>query len=196
VVQKQEARRQTVKNRFRWVIAALLLMGVVWASAATLSYGFNFGTGSAGGSGGGFQMPASPAAAVRAIRNALLDGYDNKVTSSNQSLLLSSPSYAPIKVAIDTNPMVGRDISFNDWTETTEPSLISAAAQPESFALLPTQFVAIGGSAPPGNSLGISDPTVVIDPTIPPPVPEPETWAMLLAGLLVMVFVSRRRAPR
>lgn len=184
-----------MKNRFRWVIAALLLMGFVWASAATLSYGFNLGSDSAGGSGGGFQMPASPAAAVRAIRNALLDGYDNKVSRSNQSLMLDGKSYTPIRVAIDTNPMVGRDISFNDWAETTEPSLISAAAQP-TYALLPTQFVAIGGSAPPGNSLGISDPTVVIDPTIPPPVPEPETWAMLLAGLLVMVFVSRRRALR
>jgi hypothetical protein len=32
-------------------------------------------------------------------------------------------------------------------------------------------------------------------PTLPtlPPVPEPGTWAMLLAGLLVMFFVARRR---
>nr|WP_256445126.1 PEP-CTERM sorting domain-containing protein [Rhodoferax sp. U11-2br] len=91
--------------------------------------------------------------------------------------------------------MVSRDISFNDWAETTQPALISSAAQP-TYALLPTQFVAIGSSPVDGQSLGISDPTVVIDPTIPSPVPEPETWAMLLAGLLVMVFVSRRRVPR
>ena len=59
-----------------------------------------------------------------------------------------------------------------------------------------------GGNAGPGIGLGV--PSLppgrvtdggLIDPTLPiaPPVPEPGSWAMLLAGLAAVFFVARRR---
>ena len=65
-----------MKNRIRWVLAALLLMGVVWASAATLGYDFSFGSGSAGTSGGSFQASDRPATAAPAIRSGLIESFD------------------------------------------------------------------------------------------------------------------------
>ncbi|MGK5028178.1 MHFG family PEP-CTERM protein [Janthinobacterium sp. MDT1-19] len=61
-----------------------------------------------------------------------------------------------------------------------------------------------GGGLPPGQGSSIIVPPTVILPTLPPigpnvlpAVPEPQTWAMLLAGLALIVYASlrRRQAP-
>ena len=183
----------TKKNKIRWVLAAVMLMGVVWASAATLGYGFSFNTASAGTSGGSFQASDRPATAAPAIRSGLIESFDSKVARSNLDLSLAGKSYTPISVATNNNPMYGRNTSFSDLAGATEPTTVrSPGSESQSFGLVPARSVVIGNNPIDGGSVGES--TVVTDPTVTTPVPEPETYAMLLAGLMVIVVVSRRRA--
>jgi hypothetical protein len=182
-----------MKNRIRWVLAAVLLMGVVFASAATLGYGFSFGTGSAAFSGSAFQTSDRPATAAPAIRSGLIESFDSKLARSNLDLSLAGKSYTPISVATNNNPMFGRNTSFSDLAGATEPTTVSSpGAESQSFGLVSARSVVIGNNSIDGGSVGES--TVVSDSTVTTPVPEPETYAMLLAGLVVIVVVSRRRA--
>ncbi|NVI81123.1 PEPxxWA-CTERM sorting domain-containing protein [Janthinobacterium sp. BJB401] len=81
------------------------------------------------------------------------------------------------------------------------PLLVFDVVRTGNDTLLPSS---IGGGQPPRGSSIIAEPFVptVILPSLPPTdlsvlpaVPEPHTWAMLLAGLALLAGATLRRRP-
>lgn len=77
----------------------------------------------------------------------------------------------------------------------SEPSFSQVAALPSGQPVatgpsLPGSFTGGGLTPPPGGGLGGIPP---LPPGVTTPVPEPETWALMLAGLATVGWVARRR---
>lgn len=78
----------------------------------------------------------------------------------------------------------------NTWSQFTEAFTFSAPTQ------LTLKFSGSGVSDSYGGSLdNVSLTKITLDPNIPP-VPEPESYAMLIAGLGLMATIARRRNQR
>lgn len=84
-------------------------------------------------------------------------------------------------------------ISTETLTSTTNPGLGTVTTLADSASLIngSTYTIAVAGT-----SLGVAGYTgivALIPPAVMAPVPEPETYAMLLAGLGMVGFITRRR---
>jgi hypothetical protein len=178
-----------MKKYFRNVLlASSLLVSAAWATAATSSYNINFAT-----------------ASGTSFTNTFLitPDVDNTLFLS---VLGSADQFSSLSFQITDGPSVTASTkadslvaSFNDASSSSLGSSYTLlAGQTYQLTVTGTTLTldsgVTGSITVYGKNASIIELPVVTGPTITTPVPEPETYAMLLAGLGVMVLVARRRS--
>jgi hypothetical protein len=198
------------------LLISISLMLVFGITSAAISFGRgsfeSSGSGGASGGGGSSEMAKAP-------RN--LGGPDGGSYSASQSFGSSIFSGgfgrfgegSPVTSGGDqpTGLSQGNGLSFDGWLQKSEEQLARRTApvgHSDDFGdssrqayspQAPTPQLSTLGFSGPGSSRSdresTQNPTVFLEtvPTVTTPVPEPETYAMLLAGLGLIGVVARRR---
>jgi hypothetical protein len=125
------------------------------------------------------------------------------INNTNSTVVASSSSagqwlFTPIKSSVDLTPgasyVVGAFYALNSadsfMKTTSAPTTISGVTFNEARASL-TSGLQFPGSFTTEGGYGLFGPNLFIGAV--PPVPEPETYAMLMAGLGLLSFIARRR---
>lgn len=187
-----------MKNRFFSVVLAVgLFCGAVAAQAATLEF-------SAGSTGAYFGKLGDTWTGYFEVNSAL----DNSgVVLSTQPF--ANFSFEPFLVVWDAAGNQVGSFDRNGWASSLDLGL-SLSNGVYSFTISNWPYMPVSGTSTKdeGYALPSYYPGTINDPTIPAglghgdwkvtitgvvAVPEPETWAMLLAGLAMVSTVARRR---
>ena len=99
------------------------------------------------------------------------------------------PTYVDVPVGGGTTPPVDLPPTIT-VAEAPPPTFVNQIDPPPPWHLIPPPAVTVP-IQPTGPGVVIPRPPVIVPPTTP--IPEPESYALMLAGLAVIAFVSRRK---